>query len=80
MIRVRLECRNVKIEEIVKCLAKLGKSFEYKIWKYNKVVYLLLRISSISDLEKLTKRLGKICELHFSRVDHTLPWWRRWMR
>jgi len=79
-MRARIECRNVKIDKILKCLVKFGKSSEYKIWEYNGIVYLALKTGSMSDLKELMKRLKSVCEVCFSRVDYTLPWWEKWMR
>jgi len=80
MMQARVECRNVKIDRILKCLAKFGKSSEYKIWEYNDIVYLALKTGSILELMELMKRLKLVCEVRFSRVDYTLPWWKKWMR
>jgi hypothetical protein len=79
-MRTRLECRNVKIDKILKRLVKFGKCSEYKVWEYNNIVYLALKTGSISDLKELVKRLKSVCELRFSRVDYNLPWWKKWMR
>ena len=80
MMRARLECTNVKIDRILKCLANFGKSSEYKIWEYNGIVYVALKTGSMLDLKELIKRLKLVCDLRFSRVDYVLPWWKKWMR
>ncbi|MGQ9469295.1 MAG: hypothetical protein ACUVTD_05655 [Nitrososphaerales archaeon] len=80
MIKVRLECRNAKVEEIAECLVKFGKALEYKIWEYKNITYLTLKIDSKSELDELIKGLKLACELRFSRIDFSLPWWREWMR
>jgi len=79
-MRARLECRNVGIEKVFECIAKFGEILEYKVWEYNNKVYLTFKVSTISVLEEILKKLREVCEFHFLRIDNTLPWWKRWMR
>jgi hypothetical protein len=74
MIEVRIEFKNVKCERIAKHLAKIKVS-EYKVWEYNNVVYSSIRLSSMSNLKGLIKKLKQNhLEFHISRICSSSLW------
>jgi len=81
MIEVRLECKNVKIEKIANWLSKFGKSFEYKVWEYNNTIYASFKVSSLSNLDELERKLKQNrVEFRFSRINCVLSWWELWRK
>jgi len=76
MIRVRLEFRNTKVREVFEALRKICR--EFKVWRYDGIVYAMVNVKSISGLYELEKNLGsKGMEFSYSRIDFELPWWER---
>lgn len=83
MIQVLFECKGVSCERLAKRLAKFEKSFpmEFKLWKHDNIIYLKLFVGSITELNKAMSSLKRIrgIELFCSKVNHTLPRWRKWL-
>jgi len=64
MLLVKLECRKIAVEELVELLsdyAELG----FRVWLYDKKVYAIFKISSMSVLKQLIDKLNAIHHLKF---------------
>lgn len=79
MLKIRIECK-AEIERVFDCLAKLAENLEYKVWEYNKRIYLFLKVSSKVELEGILKKLKEISEIRILRLDYSLPWWKKLVR
>lgn len=80
MMKVKLECRNTRIEKIANCLDRFGKlPFGYKIWLYDERVFAFFKVKSVSDLNELTRRLKRIKNIQFKyhRIEKVESWLRR---
>lgn len=77
MIRLRLEFRNAKVREVFEVLRKICR--EFKVWRYDGIVFAVLNVKSVSGLCELEKNLrSKGTEFSYSRIDFELHWWERW--
>jgi hypothetical protein len=63
MLRVTIECKNVRSEKIAKYLSKLTDGF--KLWIHDNVVYALFDVGSLLELRELSKRLKRIRGIDF---------------
>jgi hypothetical protein len=63
MLRIIVECKNVRSEKIAKCLSKLTDGF--KLWMHDNVVYALFDVESLLELRELSKRLKRIKNVEF---------------
>jgi len=68
MLRVMIECKNVRSEKIARHLTKLTDVF--KIWVHGNSVYALFDIGSLPKLNELGKRLRRVknTELRFMKI------------
>jgi len=64
MFLVKVECKNVTVEKLAECLAKVVKPF-FRVWLYDKKVYATFKVSSITTLNQLIKMLSEIKHLKF---------------
>ena len=63
MLRVMVECKNVRSEKVAKYLAKLTDGF--KLWMHDNCVYALFDIESLIELRELSKNLKHIKNIEF---------------
>jgi hypothetical protein len=63
MLRVVVECKNVRSEKIAKCLYKLTDGF--KLWMHDNVVYALFDVGSLLELKELSRELKRIKNIDF---------------
>ena len=63
ILRVMVECRNVKAERIAKYLDRLAEGF--KIWTHDEKVYAMFEIPSLSEVRELIKRLRRAKKAEF---------------
>jgi len=63
MLKVTVECKNVRSEKVAKYLSKLTDGF--KLWMHDNVVYALFDLSSLLELRELGKRLKRIRSIDF---------------
>jgi hypothetical protein len=66
MLRVMVECKNVRSEKIAKYLTRLTNGF--KLWIHDNAVYALFDIDSLLELKELSKRLKRIKSIEFKYV------------
>jgi len=66
MLRVMVECKNVKSEKIAKHLSKLTDGF--RLWMHDNAVYALFDIDSLLELRELGKRLKRIKNIEFRYI------------
>jgi len=66
MLRVMVECKNVKSEKIAKYLTKFTDGF--RLWIHDSAVYALFDIGSLLGLRELSKRLIRIKGIEFRYV------------
>jgi len=64
-----VECMNVKVEKIAKCLDEIAEGF--KIWTHGERVYAMFEIPSFSEASELIKRLRrtKRAEIRFAKIQ-----------
>lgn len=82
MMKVKLECRNTRMEKIVNCLEKLSKRPSgYKLWLYDGRVFAYFKVKSVSDLKELTKRLKRIKNIEFKyhRIEKVGSWLKKFL-
>ena len=73
MIELRLECVEIKSEELAKYLNKLDV---YKIWMYENKTYTMCKVKSLPELNSFAKRLtAQKILFTFSKIEK-LPWWK----
>jgi len=76
MIKVRLEFRNVKVKDVFEIIKKLSRNF--KVWRYDGIVYVTLNVKTISELNEMEKNIrSKGLEFSYSRIDFSSTWWER---
>jgi len=75
MLKVKLECRNVRCEKIANLLSRFRKTFPfgYKVWVYDGRVFAYFKVKSISDLNEFTRRLKRIngIEFNYHRIERS---------
>lgn len=73
MIGPRIECADHDIENVAKCLGKLGN---YKIWVYGDKAYAVFKVKSISAFRALMIRLkSRKIQFKVLRIEK-LHWWK----
>lgn len=80
MMDVKLECTDVRTEELVNFLEKFGESYsiEYKIWLYGGRVFSYFSIESVSVLNELTRRLKlKKINFRYHRIEKVRSWLKK---
>ena len=80
MLKVKLECRNVRMDKIAGCFERSRKlPFGYKIWLYDGRIFAYFKIKSFSDLKQLTKRLKRMknIRINLHRIEEGGSWLRR---
>lgn len=80
MMKVKLECCNVRMEKITDCFEGSGKlPFGYKIWLYDGRVFAYFKVRSISDLKELNKGLKRIknIEFRYHRIEKVESWLKK---
>ncbi|MBS7618973.1 hypothetical protein KEJ25_10390, partial [Candidatus Bathyarchaeota archaeon] len=63
MLRVMVECKNVKSEKIAKYLSKLTDGF--RLWIHDNSVYALFDVESLLELRELSRRLKHLKNVEF---------------
>jgi hypothetical protein len=63
MLRVMVECKNIRSEKMAKYLSKITDGF--KLWMHNDMVYALFDVESLFELKELSKRLKRIKSIEF---------------
>jgi len=63
MLRVMVECKNVRSEKIAKYLSKLTSGF--KLWTHDNMVHALFDIESLIELRNLNRKLKRIKSIEF---------------
>ena len=78
MLKVKIECRNVRCEKVANRLAKFGVS-PFKVWLYNESVFAFFKIDSISSLKKLAQQLERMknLEMKYHRIEMVKESWLR---
>ncbi len=78
MLKVKLECRNTRIEKIANCLEKLSG---YKIWLYDDRVFAYFKVKFISDLKDLNRRLKhRNIEFKYHRIEKVESWLKKLLK
>ena len=69
MMRITIECGNVKGERIAKHLDRLTD--EFRLWTYDGKVYASFEVESFSKLKEIRRRLKRIkdIELKFVKIS-----------
>jgi len=70
MLLAKIECKNITTEKLAEHLTEVAEQ-GFRVWIYDKKVYAIFRVSSISILRKLVKKLKRVknLEFRFFRVD-----------
>lgn len=70
MLLAKIECKNITVEKLADYLADLTKP-SFRIWLYDKKVYAIFRVGSMSILKKLIEKLkrAKGLEFRFFRIE-----------
>jgi hypothetical protein len=63
MLRVMVECKNVRSEKIAKYLTRLTNGF--KLWMHDNAVYVLFDIKSLLELRELSRKLKQVKSIEF---------------
>jgi hypothetical protein len=63
MLRVMVECKNVRSEKLAEYLSKLTDGF--RLWMHEDMVYALFDIDSLLELKELGKKLRRIKNVEF---------------
>jgi hypothetical protein len=66
ILRVIVECKNVRSEKIAKYLSKLTDGF--RLWMHNNAVYALFDIDSLLELKELSRNLKRVKNMEFRYV------------
>lgn len=80
MMKVKLECCNVRMERIASCFERSSKlPFGYKIWLYDGSVFAYFKVRSILDLKELNRRLKRIknIRLRHHRIEKVESWLKK---
>jgi len=64
MLLVKVECKNVTVEKLAEILTKKAEQ-GFKIWIYEKKVYAVFRIGSITVLKRIIQRMKHIKRFKF---------------
>jgi len=63
MLKVTLECKNVRSERLAKVLSKVTDNF--KLWIYGNMVYVLFNVKSLPVLTEFGRKLKRIKTIEF---------------
>jgi hypothetical protein len=75
-MKIKIECRNTKMEKVAGCLEKLLS--QYKIWLYDDRIFAYFKTKSISDFKELTTRFKhRNIEFKFHRIEKVESWLKR---
>lgn len=80
MMKVKLECRNIRMEKIARCFERSSKlPFGYKIWLYDGRIFAYFKVKSISDLKELNKRLKRVenTQIMYHRIEKVKSWLKK---
>lgn len=64
MLLAKIECKNISVEKLAECLAQIVEPF-FRVWLYDKKVYAIFKVSSMSTLKQLISKLNAIEHLKF---------------
>ena len=64
MLLVKVECKNINVEKLAECLAQIVEPF-FRVWLYDKKVYAIFKVSSMSILKQLIDKLNAVRHLKF---------------
>ena len=64
MLLVKVECKNINVEKLAECLAQIVEPF-FRVWLYDKRVYAIFKVSSMSILKQLIDKLNATQHLKF---------------
>lgn len=70
MLLAKIECKNITVEKLAERLTEIAEQ-GFRVWLYDKKVYAIFRVSSISILKKLVEKLKRVknLELKFFRIE-----------
>lgn len=69
MLLAKVECKKVSIERLAEILSEYTEP-GFKIWKYNKKIYAMFRLSSLLSLKNLTEKLRELkIKFNFYRIQ-----------
>jgi len=64
MLLAKIECKNITVEKLAEQLTEIAEQ-GFRVWLYDKKVYAILKVSSISVLKKLIEKLKEVKNLEF---------------
>jgi len=70
MLLAKIECKNITVEKLAEYLTEITEQ-GFRVWLYDKRVYAIFRVSSISILKKLIEKLRRVknLDLRFFRIE-----------
>ena len=66
MLRILLECKNARSENIAKHLDRMTEGF--KLWSHDDMIYVLFELDSLSTLRELSGKLKRAKNVEFRYV------------
>jgi len=64
MLLAKIECKNMTVDKLAEHLTEAAEQ-GFKVWLYDKKVYAIFRVSSISVLKKFIEKLKRAKNLQF---------------
>jgi len=64
MLLEKIECKNITVEKLAELLTDVVEQ-GFRVWIYDKKVYAIFKVSSISILKKLVEKLKRVKNLEF---------------
>ena len=64
MLLAKIECKNITVEKLTEHLTEIAEQ-GFRVWIYDKKIYVIFRVSSISILKKFVEKLKRVKNLEF---------------
>jgi len=64
ILLTKIECKNITVEKLAEYLTEITEQ-GFRVWLYDKKIYAIFTVSSISILKKLVEKLKRVKNLEF---------------